>query len=207
MSTRERTATVVGLAAWVLGLILVPAAGAHCDTLDGPVVVDARSALEHRDVTPVLKWVSPDDEAEVRSAFDQAIAVRGLNRAAQTLADRYFFETLVRLHRAGEGAPFTGVKPAGTELNAAVTDADAALESGSVDRVADLVTEAAEQGTRVRFAAVMEAKRHVGASVEAGRAYVAAYVEFIHYVERLYGDATTSAAHAAGEGHAAHDAH
>jgi hypothetical protein len=207
MSTRHRAASAIGLAAWALGWGLAPAASAHCDTLDGPVVVDARSALEHRDVTPVLKWVKPDDEGEVRSAFDSAIAVRDMGPAARLLADRYFFETLVRLHRAGEGAPFAGLKPAGTELNAAVADADAALESGSVDRLADLVTEAADQGTRVRFAVLMEAKRHVGASVEAGRAYVAAYVEFVHYVERLYVDATTPAAHAAGEEHEAGEGH
>jgi hypothetical protein len=198
---------VIGLAACALGLILTPAAGAHCDTLDGPVVVDARSALEHKDVTPVLKWVQPDDEGEIRSAFESTIAVRGLGPAARLLADRYFFETLVRLHRAGEGAPYTGLKPAGTQVSAAVTEADAALESGSVDRLAAILAEAADQGTRVRFAAVMEAKRHVGASVEAGRAYVAAYVEFIHSAERLYLDATTAAAHEAGEGHEAHDAH
>lgn len=207
MNTRLGLAAAIGLAAWALGLILFPAVGAHCDTLDGPVVADARSALEHRDVMPVLKWVQSDDEGEIRSAFDSAIAVRGMGPAARLLADRYFFETLVRLHRAGEGAPYTGLQPAGTELNAAVADADAALESGSVDRLVDLVTVAADQGTRLRFADLMEAKRHAGASVEAGRAYVAAYVEFVHYVERLYLDATTPAAHSAGEGHEPHDAH
>jgi len=180
---------------WALGTILVPAAGAHCDTLDGPVVADAQGALEHRDVTPVLKWVRPDDETEIRAALDQALGVRGLGPAARLLADRHFFETLVRLHRAGEGAPYTGLKPAGKETNPAVSDADGALETGSVDRLADLVTEAADQGLRARFAQVREAKRHVNASVDAGRAYVAAYVEFVHYVERLYHDATSPGVH------------
>lgn len=213
MSTRKRAAAAIGLAAWAGAMLLVPAAWAHCDTLEGPVVTDARSALEQRDVTPVLKWVSANDEAEVRSAFDQTLAVRGLGPAARLLADRYFFETLVRLHRAGEGAPFTGLKPAGADLNPAVIEADTALEGGSVDRLADLVTEAADQGLRVRFAALMEAKRHVGASIDAGRAYVAAYVEFVHYAERLYRDALSPAAHAegaehdAGEAQDAHHAH
>ncbi len=87
---------------------------AHCDTLDGPVVIDARTALQQQDVTPVLKWVTANAEAEIRTAFDQVLAVRKLGGAAQALADRSFFETLVRVHRAGEGAPYTGLKPAGS---------------------------------------------------------------------------------------------
>ena len=80
-------------------------AAAHCDTLDGPVVADARTALAQGNVAPVLKWVRPADEKEIRTAFARTTAVRNLSPEAEILADLYFFEALVRIHRAGEGAP------------------------------------------------------------------------------------------------------
>ena len=91
-----------------LGLMLPEQAVAHCDTLDGPVIADARTALDKEDVATVLKWVRLEDEKEIREAFSNTLAVRKLNSEAQNLADMYFFEKLVRIHRAGEGAPFTG---------------------------------------------------------------------------------------------------
>jgi hypothetical protein len=45
----------------------------------------------------------------------------------------------------------------------------------------------------------MEKKKHTGESVESGRAYVQAYVPFLHFVERLYNDATMPIAHGAGD--------
>jgi len=90
-------------------LVLSPRpAHAHCDTLDGPVVKDARIALESKDVTPVLKWIRLDKEGEIREAFQRTLTVRPLGPEARALADRFFFETLVRVHREGEGAPYTG---------------------------------------------------------------------------------------------------
>jgi len=88
-------------------------ASAHCDTLNGPVVTAARVALQRGDVTSVLKWVKSTEEREVRDAFRRTMAVRGASAEARDLADLYFFETLVRLHRQGEGEPYTGLKPAG----------------------------------------------------------------------------------------------
>jgi len=123
----------------------------------------------------------------------------------------YFFETLVRLHRAGEGAPYTGLKPAGTDLGPAVAGADQALASGSVDGLVKLITEAVAAGLRQRFAEAAEKSENADASVEAGRQYVEAYVEFVHYAERLYEDARSAAAAHAQPGQsekheAAHDA-
>lgn len=169
---------------------------AHCDTLDGPVVVDARSALETGDVTPVLKWVGSRDEAEIRAAFSKTLAARKGSPEAKDLADFWFLETLVRVHRAGEGAPYTGLKPAGSEIDPAVKAADAALASGSVDALVALVTEAAASGIRERFREAVESKKHAGHNVEAGRAFVAAYVDYVHYAEGLYGAATPAPGHA-----------
>ncbi len=171
------------------------AALAHCDTLDGPVVAAARVALEKGDVTPVLKWVQAQDEAEIRSAFTRALAVRRQSPEARELADQFFFETLVRVHRAGEGAPYAGLKSAGTDLGPAVAGADSALASGSVDMLVKLVTQDAAEGVRERFRRALGLKKRADESVAAGREFVAAYVDYIHYVERLHQAATGASPH------------
>lgn len=172
-------------AALALTLLLAPqAALAHCDTLDGPVVADARLALAKGDVTPVLKWLRVNDEQEVRETFARALAVRKLDPEAQKLADSYFFETLVRIHRAGEGAPYTGLKAAGT-VEPVVAKADQALEQGSVDGLTRAIVAHTEEGIRERFQHALETKKHAQESVQAGREYVEAYVTYVHYVEGI----------------------
>jgi hypothetical protein len=158
---------------------------AHCDTEDGPVVSDARMAIETNDVTPVLKWVAPEDEEQIRTLFTMTMAVRAMGAEARQIADAYFFETLVRLHRANENAPFTGLKPAGS-VEPPVAAADKAIADGSVDNLARHVAEAAEESVREKYAALMEARRSKDKSVEEGRKYVAAYVQFVHHVEGLH---------------------
>jgi hypothetical protein len=188
-----RTRTILSMATLFtlgIGIWFTPGiATAHCDTFDGPVVTTARMALEKGDVTPVLKWVRKDDEAGIKDIFNKTLIVRGKGKEAKELADMYFFETLVRIHRAGEGAPYTGLKPAG-QVEPSVAAADKALETGSADGLVKLVNDAAAAGIREHFAKVKEAKKHADESVDKGREYVAAYVAFTHYVERLHADAT-----------------
>ena len=129
-------------------LISTPAQ-AHCDGLDGPVVAAARTALGSGNPDPVLIWVQPTDEMQVRQAFAEAVTVRKLGAQARELADRYFFETLVRLHRAGEGAPYTGLKPAGRDLGPAIPLADKAIASGSDEDLAAFVAKEAGEGVHV----------------------------------------------------------
>ena len=169
---------------------LAPArALAHCDGLDGPVVKAAQRALETRNPALVLIWVQEQDEPEIRKAFEQTLAVRALSSQARELADRFFFETLVRVHRAGEGAPFTGLKPAGRDLGPAIPAADEAVRVGSVEPVRQLLTVAIQERLRHQFGEVMATKTFAPDDVAAGREYVKAYVEFIHFVERLYDSA------------------
>lgn len=192
---------IVGPAILALTLVvcLPGAARAHCDGLDGPVVKAAQKALDAKNVDLVLIWVQPTDEKEIRAAFEQTLAVRGLSAQAKALADRYFFETLVRVHRAGEGAPYTGLKPAGRDLGPAIPAADQALETGSPDALVKLLLTSAEHGLHRHFAEAKDAKGYKPNDVPAGRAYVRAYVEFIHYVERLH-EAIATAAHGHAEG-------
>jgi len=169
-------------------------AEAHCDTLEGPVVKTARKALASGDVTPLLKWVSADDEQMIRTAFHKTLEVRKLGTQAQDLADMYFFETLVRIHRAGEGAPYTGLKP-GTAVDPAVALADKALETGSVDKLADTLSQAMVKGIRDRFQRALESQKHADENVSAGREFVEAYVIFTHYLEGLHAQIKGGAEH------------
>ena len=157
---------------------------AHCDGLDGPVVTAARAALEAGDPAIVLVWVRQSDEPEVRTAFAQTLAVRTLGEQARDLADRYFFETVVRLHRAGEGVPYTGLKPAGRDLGPAIPAADRALERHSMDALVRLLTEAVQTGTTKLFREA-NAPAPPG-DLAAGRRHVEAYVRFVHYVEVVF---------------------
>lgn len=180
------------------GLTLPQTVRAHCDTMDGPVVMAAKAALEKKAVTPVLKWVKPDAEPEIKSAFAKTLKVRAQGAEARELADQFFFETLVRVHRAGEGAPYTGLKPAGTKVDPAVAAADLALEIDKADALIKTVTDEAAAGIRRRFAEASEKKKHAEHNVDAGREYVAAYVEFVHHVEALH---TVVARPASAHGH------
>lgn len=191
--------------AFGLSLITPAHVSAHCDGLDGPVVKAAQRALETRNPAFVLMWVHAKDEPEIQTAFERTLTVRALSPEAKELADRFFFETLVRVHRAGEGAPFTGLKPAGRDLGPAIPAADKAIEEGSVESVVKLIAAVMQERLREHFNEVIGFKKFPAADVAAGRAYVKAYVEFIHYVERLY-EATTTATHGHFDG-TAPDAH
>lgn len=169
---------------------------AHCDGLDGPVVKAAEKALQSGNVNLVLIWVQKKDEAEIQQAFEKTLAVRKFNSQAQELADRYFFETLVRLHRAGEGAPYTGLQSANRDLGPAIPAADKALEEGKIEPLVKLLTDAMATGLRERFNETLAGKKRSADDIAAGRKYVKDYVEFVHYVDRLYESAQNAA-----EGH------
>ena len=145
---------------------------AHCDGLDGPVVKAAQKALDTGNINLVLIWVQKQDEAETRNAFQKTLAVRKLNSQAKDLADRYFFETLVRIHRAGEGAPYTGLKPAGRDLGPAIPAADKALETGSAKSLTKILADAMQDGIADRFKGVVAKQKFKSDDVDAGRQYV-----------------------------------
>ena len=189
----------VGTAGMLLGLLLAlpPLAWGHCDTLDGPVVVDAKAALAKGEIAPVLKWVPAAGEPEVREAFARTLAVRKGGKEAQDLADTWFFETLVRVHRAGEGAPYTGLAPAGA-TEPGIAAADRAVAAGSIDELVAAISAHAKAGLAERFERLTAARAHASHNVEAGRAWVAAYVDFIHYVEGLHAAIERESGHAHG---------
>jgi len=171
----------------IIGILFVGVSKmyAHCDTPEGPVIEAAKLALQKGDVTPVLKWVSKDVENEIKEAFAITLKVRSQGGDAKQLADMYFFETLVRLHRAGEGEPYTGIKPSGS-ADPAFLAADKALEQNSADGLATHIAKTVQEEIQKRFARAMELKKHANESVEAGREYVEAYIKYIHFVESVH---------------------
>lgn len=183
-----------------LALAAPGSASAHCDTLDGPVVTAARTALDTGKLEPTLAWVQPGDEAEIRAAFAEARAVRKGGPEARALADRWFFETVVRVHRAGEGAPFTGLKPAGTP-EPAVAAADRVISGGDPKRLEALLVGAVREGLHAHLARLK--KEHPPADdVAEGRRWVAAYVPFVHWAEGVHA-AAAGGAGGHGDGHQA----
>lgn len=174
---------------------------AHCDSLDGPVVNAARDAIKTGDVNVVLPWVQPADEATIKQAFARTLSVRKLNPDAQSLADTWFFETVVRVHRAGEGAPYDGLKPAGRDLGPAIPAADKAIATGNLDALAKMLTAATHDRLHAKFHRLEAAKNYKPADLKAGREYVAAYVDFLHFAERVHQALNATGDHAEAHEH------
>jgi hypothetical protein len=174
------------------GLFLWPLdARAHCDSIDGPVATAAIKALDTKNVNLILPYAPAEAEAELTAAFERALVVRSMGAEARALVDRYFMETAVRLHRAGEKAPYTGLKPARTDFGPAIPAAEKALESGTLDPLLKLMSEQVSHGIAEHFehaaakkAATKEPTEK--ASVQVARERVSAELEFIGYVERIY---------------------
>ncbi len=167
-----------------LAVLFAPrSARAHCDTMDGPTAKDGKKALETKNLNYAKRWIAEDYEDELEEAFALALKVRSLGDDARKLADRYFLENLVRLHRAGEGAPFTGLKPEGVPIDAKVAAADKSIEVGNIGPLEGMVTREELGELRELLAKALELKDFDVDDVEAGRAYIAAYVDFFKFAE------------------------
>jgi hypothetical protein len=173
----------------------------HCDSMDGPVVTAAREALVAGDVDLVLPFVHAAGEAEVRATFERVLPVRELGPEARETADRLFFETVVRIHRAGEGAPFTGLKPAGLPVGPVIPLAERAVETGSSQALADFLCEALRDELKQRLDHVAHLAAHRGRSLADAREHVEAMLGFEVYSHHLY-VAMRAAEHHEGGGHA-----
>jgi len=195
---------------WMLALALVAGAAllvqptpaqAHCDAINGPVVTAAQAALETGDVNLVLPYVKPEYEAELRAAFQHTLEVRELGTEARELADHYFFETAVRLHRIGEGATYSGLK-AETDHGPALAAADKALETASLTEVYTLLDQAIKNGVAQKYEAVQAARARAAevGTVETQRERAEAELIFEKYVYNLYNTAQDQAVQAEGGG-------
>lgn len=174
----------------------------HCDALDGPVVRAAQKALSAGDVNLVLPYVRVAGEAEIRDAFDRTFKVVQLGGEAQDLAERWFFETVVRVHRAGEGAPYTGLKPAGLDVGPVIPVAEKALADESPDALVDILCAEVSRQVSQRLGHASEMKALADGTVAAAREYVEAMLGLQVWAHTVYRQLTSSAhPHLAAEEH------
>lgn len=165
-------------------LTLMPQkASAHCDTMDGPAVKDGRIALETGNINYAYKWIFAEYEEELKEIFDLSLKVRTLGADAQEVADRWFLENFVRIHRAGEGASYDGLKPSGANVDPIVVAADESIELGNMSPLKGLVTEEEYHALEEKFNKAIALKDFDVNDVEASRAYVEAYVTFFKMAE------------------------
>ncbi len=171
----------------------------HCDTLDGPVVMAAKKALATRDVRLILPFAPKTAEAEIAEAFERTLRAAELGMEAKELAEHWFFETVVRLHRAGEGAPYSGLKPAGLDWGPVIPRADRAIEKGDVTEVVHFMTHAAEKAIREKFDHAMHLKSYMAGDVDAARGYTSAMLGFVLYTHHVYASIVGDAGDIEGE--------
>jgi hypothetical protein len=163
---------------------------AHCDSLDGPVAKAVQKALESGNVNPVLAYAPADAEPEIRAAFDKSRKVRGLSPDARGLADQSFMETVIRLHRTGEGAPYTGLKPAGINYGPVIPAADHAVATGDLAKLKAVLASEVEHALAERLAHVRELQTtsiepKTAAEVAAARKRVSAELGFVTFAESI----------------------
>lgn len=175
----------------------VSTVSAHCDRVNGPVAVAAKEALKSGDVSQVLIWVGEEQEEELRSKFKESMQVYRQGEPSRKLAERYFMETTVRLHREAEGMPYTGLKPA-SEVSEDIQLAEKALDSGKLKPVINLLSKELRQKTERLLSRAKKAETNKGNSIEAGRRWVDAYVKYIVYVHKLYQKIQAGPAHGVG---------
>ncbi len=188
------------VAAFAVTLVLVglrpQSASAHCDTMDGPTAKDGQIALETGELAHAAKWIMPAGETELKGIFDRAREVRVLGAVSQEVADRWFLENLVRIHRAGEGASYTGLLPAGVPVDEKVAAADLAVAQGDLEPLTGLIEQDRWAELERRFTVVRERKGYDPTDVDAARHYVEAYVNFFKYAEGHDHDHAHQHAHA-----------
>lgn len=158
---------------------------AHCDSYDGPTVKDAIKALETNNVSLVLKWVQHEQEQEIISLFNMTYNLRSGDKAVYAIVEKHFFETLVRLHRETEGAPFTGLKPAGTTKKI-IQLSDQALASKDIDALLGKLNNHIGKVIREKYEKVAALDKVKNESPEKGREYVEAYVDYTHTLEAIH---------------------
>ncbi|MDH7603479.1 MAG: DUF6448 family protein [Melioribacter sp.] len=186
MTSKLKFSAVLFLASFIF--IFISTASAHCDSMEGPVVKAAKKSLETGNINYVLIWVRAEDEPEIKAMFDKVIKVRTLSSEAKELADMYFFETVVRVHRMGEDEPYTGLKSAGYLPAEGIEAADIAIEKGTVENILSHLDKNYHSKVKELFNNLQSKKNYDVNDVKSGREFVAAYVHFIHYVENIFND-------------------
>ena len=187
MKTMDKFKKSFGKAATLLGMMILAfsmPANAHCDSYDGPVIQDALKALDKEEVTFAMKWIDKDHEAEITSLFNKTLRLKKEDAEVYSIVEKHFLETLVRLHREGEGALFTGLKPTGS-TTPMIRMADKSIEDKNVDKLLTNLHNHLQKVITEKYEKVMALSKVKDHSIAEGRAYVAAYVDYTHTLEAI----------------------
>lgn len=177
--------TLVVVITSILLLFSYATASAHCDSYDGPVIMDAYKALDNNNVKLILKWIPAEQEKEITSLFNKTYALKNQDKEVYEIVQKHFFETLVRLHREGEGAPYTGLKPAGSTKQI-IQMTDNALKDDNIEGFIIQLDNHLNKVVREKYQKVVELQKVKDNSIVEGRAFVAAYVDYTHTIEAIH---------------------
>jgi hypothetical protein len=178
----------------IFSFISIQPASAHCDSYDGPALVDAEKALLTNNVDLILKWIDVDMEDEVVPLFHKTYSLKNGDKEIYEIVKKHFFETFIRLHREMEGAPFTGLKPAGTTAHITVMS-DKALETGDLKNLLKVLNNHINSQLQEKYDKTKALYKVKDNSVEEGRAYVEAYVDYTHSLEAVHDILSGDVAH------------
>jgi len=207
---KSKVSKAIGTAAASAAVVLLMplSASAHCDTMEGPTITDGYKAMESNNVNYALKWVQPEYEKDIKDKFNLIMKMKDLSPEAEEVAEQYFFSELVRVHRAGEGAAFDGLKPVGTPVDEIVAAADKSIAIGNLSPIEEMHEEGLIPEERIpeiteRFEKVMSLKDYDVNDLEAGREYIESYVSFFKYAEgeEAHGEHGAVSAHSAEASH------
>lgn len=182
----NRSKSIFAFALLAIAMFFGTPAFAHCDSYDGPTVKDALKALETNNVNLVLKWIQVNQEPEIIALFNKTYNLRKGDKEVYAIVEKHFLETLVRLHRETEGAPFTGLKPAGT-TKPIIQLSDQAIASGSIDELILKLSGHIEKVIREKYQKVSDLAKVKNTSAAKGREFVAAYIDYTHTLEGIHG--------------------
>lgn len=187
METMNKIKRSFGKAALLLGamiLVFTVPTFAHCDSYDGPVIQDAMKALDKENVSFVMKWVEEEHEAEITNLFNKTVNLKNGDAEIYSIVEKHFLETLVRYHRETEGAPFTGLKPAGSTAPI-VKMADNSIQDRDVKSLLTNLDNHIREVITEKYKKVATLREVKDNSIAEGRAYVAAYVDYTHTLEAI----------------------
>ena len=94
------------------------------------------------------------------------------------------------MHRAGEGAAYTGLKPVGIDFGPVIPAAEKAIASGDLDNVRSILVDELQHGLNARFEHILYTRSSVlepknPAEVAAARDRVSAELGFVTFAEGM----------------------
>ncbi len=111
---------------------------------------------------------------------------------AKEVADDWFFENTIRLHRAEKEHRTPGMKPAGLSEGPVVPRAEKAIETGDPKESIGFILKTVEDDLTHRFHHVMEKKKYDVNDVAAGREFIEAFIGWVVYSHHLYMSVTSA---------------